>query len=135
MKFEDKYFAQFRFSGEQIEKNPNNAIKDLEIAKTVNILDVKFNYAYVALIKAGIALLSFHRVRIKSVPGHQVKIIEKTAQVLGDGSIEALGNVMRQKRNLDFYAGGIEVTEKECRDYVAFVDNALKKVTAAIRID
>jgi len=135
MKFEDKYFAQFRFSGEQIEKNLNNAIKDLEIAKTVNILDVKFNYAYVALIKAGIALLSFHRVRIKSVPGHQVKIIEKTAQVLGDGSIEALGNVMRQKRNLDFYAGGIEVTEKECRDYISFVDNVLKKVTEVIRID
>jgi len=135
MKFEDKYFAQFKFSGEQIEKNLNNAIKDLEIAKTVNILDVKFNYAYVALIKAGIALLSFHRVRIKSVPGHQVKIIEKTARVLGDSSIETLGNVMRQKRNLDFYAGGIEVSEKECRDYVAFVDNVLKKVTAAIRID
>jgi phosphate uptake regulator len=80
MKFEDKYFAQFRFSGEQIEKSLNNAIKDLEIAKTVNILDVKFNYAYVALIKAGIALLSFHRVRIKSVPGHQVKIISPDYQ-------------------------------------------------------
>jgi len=135
MKFEDKYFAQFRFSGEQIEKNLNNAIKDLEIAKTVNILDVKFNYAYVALIKAGIALLSFHRVRIKNVPGHQVKIIDKMAQILGDASIEALGNVMRQKRNLDFYAGGIEVTEKECRDYISFVDNVLKKVTEVIRID
>jgi len=42
---------------------------------------------------------------------------------------------MRQKRNLDFYAGGIEVTEKECRDYISFVGNVLKKVTEAIRID
>jgi len=69
MKFEDKYFARFSFSQEQIEKNLKNAFRDLEIAKEVKILDVQFNYTYTALIKAGIALLSYH----------QVKIIEKLA--------------------------------------------------------
>jgi len=35
---------------------------------------------------------------------------------------------MRSKRNLDFYAGGIEVTEKECREYVDFVEEVLPKL-------
>ena len=115
--FEDKFFVGFKFSQEEIEKNLANALRDLDIAKKVNILDVRFHYAYMALIKGGIALLSRHQVRIKSVPGHQAKIIEKMAELLNDDSIAVLGNVMRQKRNLDFYSGGIEVTEKECREY------------------
>lgn len=35
---------------------------------------------------------------------------------------------MRSKRNLDFYAGGIEVTEKECREYVDFFEEVLAKI-------
>lgn len=115
MKFDNRYFLKFTFTPDQIEKNLKNAIKDLNIAKKVNILEVKFNYAYTALIKAAITLLSHYHVKIKSAPGHHVKIIEKLDQVLKDENIESLGNSMHSKRNLDFYAGGIEVTEKECR--------------------
>ena len=128
MKFEEKYFSRFHFTSEQIQKNLSNACKDLEIAKKVKILDVKFNYSYTALIKTGIALLSFHQARIKSVPGHQAKIIEKLAEILNDDSVDAVGNVMRSKRNLDFYAGGIEITEKECEEYLKFVEGILMKV-------
>jgi hypothetical protein len=38
-----------------------------------------------------------------------------------------LGNLMRQKKSLDFYSGGIEVTEKECQEYLDFVEKVLKK--------
>ncbi len=60
MKFEDKYFIKFTFTKDQIKKNLKNALKDLNIAKKDKILEVKFNYAYTALIKAGITLLSYY---------------------------------------------------------------------------
>lgn len=53
MKFEEGIFVRFNFSSGQIEKNLANARRDLEIAKKTDILDVKFNYAYSALIKGG----------------------------------------------------------------------------------
>ena len=76
MNFEDASFARFTFTKSQIKKNLDNALKDFDIAKRDEILDVKFNYTYTSLIKAGIALLSFHQVKIRSVPGHHVKIKE-----------------------------------------------------------
>lgn len=128
MNFEDSYFTKFKFTKEQIKKNFENALKDLNIAKKDKILEVKFNYAYTALIKAGIALLSFNFIKVKSVPGHHIKIIEKMSDILRDDTIADIGNAMRSKRNLDFYAGGIEVTEKECEDYIKFSEKVLKKV-------
>lgn len=135
MKFEDRYFRKFEFTKEQIKKNLNNAIKDLTIAKKVKILEVKFNYAYTSLIKAGLTLLSYYQMKVKSMPGHHIKIIEKLAQILKDNDIEDIGNIMRSKRNLDFYAGGIEVTEKECREYINFVEEVLTKVKEAISLN
>ena len=132
MKFEDKYFIKFTFTKDQIKKNLKNALKDLNIAKKDKILEVKFNYAYTALIKAGITLLSYYQVKIKSVPGHHIKIIEKIAQILKDEAITDIGNIMRSKRNLDFYAGGIEVTEKECREYTKFVEDVLVRIKKII---
>ena len=132
MNFEDKYFIKFKFTSEQIKKNFNNALKDLNIAKRDRILEVKFNYAYSAFIKAGITLLSYYQIRIKSVPGHHIKLIEKTAEILKDGAVYDIGNAMRSKRNLDLYAGGIVVTEKECREYIKFVKGVLEKIEKII---
>jgi len=53
MRFDAKYFRKFKFTPEQVIRNSENAFKDLKIAKEVNILDVRFNYTYTALIKAG----------------------------------------------------------------------------------
>jgi uncharacterized protein (UPF0332 family) len=134
MRFEEQYFVKFNFTQEQIKKNFNNVLKDLNIAKKDKILEVKFNYAYTSLIKAGLALLSFYGVKTRSVPGHHIKIIEKLAEILKDDSISDIGNLMRSKRNLDLYAGGIEVTEKECREYIKFVDKVLKNVKKYISV-
>lgn len=128
MKFDDRYFNKFNFTEEQIDKNFKNALKDLNIAKKDKILDVKFSYVYTALIKAGIALLSVYQVKIKSMPGHHLKIIEKIAQILKDDSVLTLGNIMRSKRNLDFYAGGVEVTEKECSEFIKFTEKVFTKI-------
>ena len=132
MVYEDRFFTRLKFSREQTEENLANARRDLEIAKRDDILDVKFNFAYSALIKGGIALLSHSQLRVKSIPGHQAKIIEYLAQAMKDDSIETLGNLMRQKRNQDFYAGGIKVTEKECKEYLSFTESVLKRVEELI---
>lgn len=128
MKFEDRYFTKLKFTREQINRNFKNALKDLNIAKRDKIAEVKFNYAYTAFIKVGIALLSFYQIKMKSVPGHHVKIIEKIAHILKDDSIMTMGNIMRSKRNLDFYAGGVEVTEKECSEFIEFTEKVLTEI-------
>jgi len=128
MKFDDKYFSDFEFSKEQVLKNLNNALKDLGIAHRDTIADVKFTYSYDALIKGGIAAISAFNKKIKSVPGHHVKIIEAMGAILKDDSIGAIGNAMRSKRNMDFYSGGSEVTEKEAHEYLGYVDAVVRKV-------
>ena len=130
--FDSRYFTKFEFTKEQVEKNFVNASKDLNIAKLDEILEVKFNYTYNAFIKAGIALLSFYKIKVRSTPGHHIKLIEKTAEILKDDEIEEIGNIIRQKRNLDFYGGGIEVTEKECKEYLYFVEKIFKKIKSII---
>lgn len=132
MKFEDKYFVKFKFTKEQVKKNLKNAMRDLDIAKKDEFLDVRFNYTYTALLKAGITLLSFNQRKVKSAPGHHVKIIEKLAELLKNEDIASLGNVMRSKRNSDLYDGGIEVTNKECVEYVGFVEDVVDRVKIII---
>jgi len=110
-----------------------NALRDIDIAEKDEFLDVKFNYTYTALLKAGIALLSFHQRKIKSAPGHHVKVIDKIAEFFMDDDISNLGNMMRSKRNRDLYDGGIEVTSKECVEYICFVKDIIARVSRVIK--
>ena len=118
----DKFFTDFSFTPEQVQKNLQNAKRDLGIAREDTILDVKFTYAYTALIKSGIALLSHYKLKVRSIPGHHIKLIEKLTEILGDQAISDLGNAMRQKRNVDLYAGGTDITAKECAEYLLIPD-------------
>lgn len=128
-KFDTKYFAKFKFTEEQIRRYMDNALRDLKIAKEDEHSEVKFNYAYSALIKAGIALLAAKgQVKVRSAPGHHVKIIEKMAQLLNDDAVMTIGNAMRMKRNEDFYGGGIFVSEKESGEYLNFVEKAIQRI-------
>jgi hypothetical protein len=134
MKFDDKYFKDFTFTKEQVKKNFENALKDIDIARQDKIPDVKFTYSYDALIKGGIALASRYNKKVKSAPGHHIKIVETLSKILKDDSIEAIGGAMRSKRNVDFYDGGAEVTEKEAQEYLDYVDGVLQKVKKTLDI-
>ena len=123
MNFEDKYLGKFNFTKEQVEKNLKNALKDLDIARRDKILEVKFSYAYTAFIKSGITLLSYHRLRVKSQPGHHAKIIETLARMLNDESIadryrkryafkKESGFVFRRDRG---YGNGVQAIYRICR--------------------
>jgi len=132
-RFESKYFRKFEFTKEQIQQYLENALKDLRIAKEDAHSEVKFTYSYNALIKAGIALIAAHgNVKVRSMAGHHIKIIEKIAEMLEDDSVVTMGNAMRMKRNEDFYGGGIFISEKDSGEYLKYVEGILKRIKAAI---
>ena len=120
MQFDTKYFVKQKFTAKQVRKNLDNAKRDLKIAQEDSFLEVKFNYAYSALIKVGIVILSAYGWKVRSIARHHVKIINSMAEILNDESIADMGHMMRSKRNRDLYEGGIEITQKECREYVLF---------------
>ena len=89
---------------------------------------MKFTYSYQALIKTGITLLAkVGKVKVRSIPGHHVKILEKMSEILGDEDVLIIGNAMRMKRNADLYGGGELVGEKEANDYLKFVQKIVEK--------
>lgn len=134
IKFETTYFGKFDFTEEQINQFLSNALKDLEIAKENNRPEVKFSYSYSAFIKGGIALLAkVGKVKIRSIPGHYVKIIEKMKEILKDETVEIIGNAMRSKRNEDFYGGGVLISEKESMDYNLFVEKVFVKIKEVLK--
>ena len=130
--FDKKYFSECKFSDEQISKHLKNALNDLAIAKKDKILDVKFNYTYTALLKSAIALLSSKQLRVKSMPGHHIRLLEVLSDSLKDESVSEVGNSIRSKRNIGLYSGGIEVSEKEVNDYLSFVEKIINKVKQII---
>ena len=127
--FEQEYFRPFKFSSSDIEQHLQNALHDLEIAGKDPFPEVQFSYSYQALIKAGITLLAaVGKVKVRSVPGHHVKILTKMSEILADPDILVIGNAMRMKRNTDLYGGGMPISEKEAKEYCPFVKGILEKV-------
>ena len=50
------------------------------------------------------------------------------AEILKNEAIEDIGNAMRMKRNSDLYSGGIEMTEKDSKNYLKFAETILSSV-------
>ena len=97
--------------------------------RKMDFTEVRFTFAYDALIKIGIALIAKAGYKVRSQPGHHVKIIEKLAEILADEDIALVGNKMRQSRNADLYDGGILVTQKDSREYTEFVEKIYSKAS------
>ena len=130
----ETYFAKHPFTPEQILQTLDSGLEDLEIARTANHPKVRFNYSYNALLKSGIALIAFREgLKVKSRPGHHVKILEKLSKGLKDKTILDVGDKMRRDRNFDLYAGGGFVSESESREYFDFVEKILKRVREMVK--
>src|SRR3989338_233370 len=97
--------------------------------------EVRFMFAYQALVKAGIAYLAKSGVKVRAVPGHHLKTLDKLGELLKDADISTLGNTMRMKRNEDLYGDGEYISEKEADEYLEFVRSTLEKVKKAIGRD
>lgn len=133
MTFEQGYFRKFKFTKAQIAQYVRNAGRDLQIAKEDSHLEVRFTYSYQALIKIAIALVAKEGYKVRSIPGHHVKLLAKASELLKDPDILAIGDAMRTKRNDDFYGEGILITEKEATDYLEFVRRVLSKAERFIQ--
>lgn len=125
--FENHHFQKMAFKEEQIDQFVKSALHDLKIAEESDVPDVVFKFGYDALIKLGIALIAKKGYKVRSAPGHHVKILEKLSQMLDSEDILVLGNKMRQERNTNLYDGGFFVGEKDSREYLDFVKMVFKK--------
>jgi hypothetical protein len=121
----EKNFQKFGFTKEQVSSYLKNAFHDLEIAGKSDLAEVKFNYSYTALIKSGIASIASRGLKVKSMPGHHISIIDKMSELLKNGEIQSIGNIMRMKRNADLYEGGTFISEKEAVDFYNFTEKIL----------
>lgn len=75
-----------------------------------------YRIGHEAVLKLGIAMISAAGYKVKSVPGHHVKILDKLVEILGrPDEIEYMHRI-RRKRNIDLYEGGLDFTEKEAKD-------------------
>jgi hypothetical protein len=133
MKFSPEYFIKAPFTPSEVKAFFENAQRDLMIAKTDRISEVKFTFAYQALLKAAIALIAKNKHRLRSVPGHHIKALEALAASLRDPSILTLGNAMRTKRNTDLYGVRAVITDKEAGDYLQFVEKTIEACGRLIR--
>ena len=126
--FEREFFKKLKFDEDEIKAFLESARHDLEIAEKDTFPEVKFTYSYQTLIKLGIVLAAkIGSVKVRSIPGHHVKILEKASQILGDEDFLILGNAMRMKRNTDLYGGAKPVSQKEAEDYLHFVKKMYRK--------
>jgi hypothetical protein len=121
-----EFFQQQKFLKEEILKRFDGARRDLEIAAKDPFSEVRFSYGYQALIKIGIALLAQQGLKVRSIPGHHVKILERMSEILKDPDVLVFGNGMRMKRNQDLYGGSELITEKEAADSLVFVQKVFK---------
>lgn len=134
IRFEKDFFRRIKFSPEEIERYLLNARRDLEIAQRDKFAEVKFTYAYQSVIKSGIALIAaVGSVKIRSVPGHHVKIIEKMSEVLGDDEILVFANQMRMKRNVDLYSGGTLISKTDAQAYIEFAEVVWDRVSTTVK--
>lgn len=131
--FETQFFQKMDFIPAQLKQYFNSAERDYGIAASDDVPEVQFKFAYDALIKIGIALIAYEGYKVRSQPGHHVKIIEKLSEILTDEDIDIMGNTMRQTRNKDFYDGGTLITETEAKQYVEFVESVIEKARAHLK--
>lgn len=125
--FESKFFQKFNFTAKQLKQYFVSAERDFAIAVEDIIPEVRFKFAYDAVIKTGIFLIAQAGYKVHSQTGHHVRILEKLSEILDYDDVTIMGNIMRQKRNRDLYDGGTIITETEAMQYVEFAGNIIKK--------
>ncbi len=130
--FSAEFFKETKFAAEQISGYLTKAHRDLEIAEKDQIPDVRFTFAYQALVKSGIAYVAHEGYKVRMAPGHHIKLIEKLSELLKDPTVFTFGNAMRMKRNDDLYGDGSIVSEKDAKEYLEFVRGVLHKVKAQL---
>jgi len=127
IQFESDFFQTINFDAKQIGDYIKSAKRDLFIAKSSDVSEVVFKFSYDAIIKLGVILIAKHGYKVRSVPGHHVKIIEKISLILDDSTIQVIGNKMRYSRNTDLYGGNFLISNKDTGEFLSFVGDVFAR--------
>ncbi|MBD3271582.1 MAG: hypothetical protein GF384_03475 [Elusimicrobia bacterium] len=129
MKFDKEYFKQQSFSDVELNNLKAAIIKTLHIASSNSEPEIIFHFAYMALLKIGIYYIAKEGYRIKSKPGHHIKIIDTLSTLMKNDDIAIIGNNMRKNRNLDIYSISVIITHGNAQEYLSFVQNIFNKIS------
>lgn len=124
--FPSDYFQKFDFSQRQLGAYLDSARHQLKIAKDSQVPEVIFEFSYNALIKFGIYLLADRGYKVRSAPGHHVRILEKMSEILASEDVLIFGDRMRQERNFNLYDEGRPISHKEAKEFLEFVVGVVK---------
>ena len=116
MQFSNEFFQTIDLTEEQIKQYFENAKKDFEIAEKSDEEKIIFQFCYNAIIKLGIAKIAEKGYKVRSIPGHHIKILETLEELTGLKKEINFIQRIRRKRNIDFYEGGVQLTQKECEE-------------------
>ena len=120
-KLDSQFFKKQTFTKEQLEAFERSAKEDLSIAGESEYTQVRFRFSYDALLKLGILMVAKQGYKVRSIPGHHIKILEALSLLSETPDVEVVADTMRQKRNLDLYEGGALISESEALEYLRFV--------------
>ena len=129
MKFDRTFFAKQEFTAKALSALAASAAREFEIAASSPVPEVKFHFAYMALLKTGIYRIAREGYRVKSAPGHHKMVIEALSELLGDREVAVVGDKMRRDRNLDLYEAGAAFSSTETEAYLKFIADICKRVT------
>lgn len=132
---DSQFFQKFNFSKEQVRKYLQAAEKDWKIARDSDVSDVVFKFSYDAILKLAIYVAACSGLRVRSVAGHHIKLLEKLSEVIQDEEAFYITNEMRQKRNIDLYQGGALITDKDAESYLSFVDSVFEIVLTKLPME
>ncbi len=129
---ENQFFRKFRFTNDQLRKYYRAAEQDRQIAQTSEHPEIIFRFSYDSLVKLAVYVTAASGLKVRSIPGHHIKLIEKLSEICGVDDALLIADEMRRKRNLDLYEGGVLITEMEARSYMQFVHSVFNGVTAKL---
>jgi len=122
------FFSKQAFAAEELKKLRASVARSLGISARSREPEVKFHFAYMALIKIGIYLVARRGYRVKSRPGHHQAIIGALAGLLKNDDVALMGDKMRRSRNMDFYGADGMITETEAAKCFEFVEAIYKNL-------
>lgn len=131
MTFDVKFFYRLSYTPEQISKFFTNAKNDLQIAMQHDEeASIAYRFCYDAIVKLGIAVIAENGYKVRSIPGHHIKILEQLGKILGLSEEIGYFDRVRRKRNVDLYEGGSIFSATEASELIhitkSVFDHALK---------
>ena len=131
-KHDQQYFQKFSFSNEQTRRYLQAAERDWRIARSSKVAEVVFRFSYDALLKLAVYIAARSGLRVRSIPGHHIKLLEMLGEETDAEDAFLLADEMRKKRNFDLYQGGTLITYKDAENYLDFVSSVFENVMSKL---